>query len=56
MKTPTAPIALYDVQADPGERDDVAAKQPELVARVAEIMRTARVDNAYWKLPVAAAK
>ena len=30
---------------------DVAAKNPELVARVAEIMRTAHVDNEYWKIP-----
>ena len=56
LKTPSAPIALYDLASDPGENDDVAAQQPGLVARVAEIMRTAHVDNEHWKLPAAAAK
>lgn len=56
LKTPSAPIALYDLVSDPGEREDVAARQPALVARATELMRTARVDNDYWKLPVAAVK
>ena len=51
LKSPAAPVALYDVAADPGERDNVAAKFPERVARIAEIMRTAHVDNEHWKLP-----
>jgi arylsulfatase A-like enzyme len=56
LKKPTAPVALYDLTTDPGEREDVAAKQPALVARATELMRTARVDNEYWKMPAAAAK
>ena len=51
LKTTTAPILLYDLTSDLGEQADVAAKNPELVARVAEIMRTAHVDNEYWKIP-----
>ena len=54
LKSTEAPVALYDVTADPGEGDDLAAKFPERVARIREIMRTAHVDNAHWKLPVAA--
>ena len=54
LKKPTAPVALYDLTTDPGEREDVAAKQPALLARATELMRTARVDNEYWKMPVAA--
>ncbi len=50
LKTQTAPIVLYDLAADIGEQTDVAAKHPEIVARVAEIMRTARHDNEHWKL------
>ena len=50
LKTQTAPIVLYDLVADIGEQTDVAAKHPEIVARVAEIMRTARHDNEHWKL------
>jgi arylsulfatase A-like enzyme len=51
LKSPTAPIALYDLSVDLGERTDVAAKNPELVARVAGIMQAEHVDNAHWKIP-----
>jgi arylsulfatase A-like enzyme len=51
LKTTTAPMLIYDLTSDLGEQADVAAKNPELVARVAEIMRTAHVDNEYWKIP-----
>ncbi|MCX6951843.1 MAG: arylsulfatase [Verrucomicrobia bacterium] len=51
LKSPTARIALYDLAADPGERTDLAATDPARVARLAEIMREAHVDNEYWKLP-----
>ncbi len=51
LKSPAAPILLYDLDADLGEKTDVAAKNPEVVARVAEIMRTAHVDNEHWKIP-----
>ena len=56
LKSPTAEIALYDLVADLGEQTDVAAKHPEVVARVAEIMRTAHVDNEHWKIPAAGAQ
>ena len=51
LKSPTAPMALYDLVTDLGERTDHAGKNPERVARIAEIMRTARFDNEHWKLP-----
>ena len=51
LKSPTAPMALYDLATDLGERTDLAGKNPERVARIAEIMRTARFDNEHWKLP-----
>jgi arylsulfatase A-like enzyme len=50
LKSPTAPLALYDLANDLGEQTDVAAKNPELAARIAEIMRTARYDNEHWKM------
>jgi arylsulfatase A-like enzyme len=53
LKSPAAPIALYDLSVDLGEMTDVAAKHPELVTRAVEIMRTGRYDNEYWKLPAA---
>ena len=42
--------ALFDLTTDLGEQTDLAGKSPEMVARVAEIMRTARYDNDHWKL------
>ncbi len=53
LKQVTAPIQLYDVQNDIGEERDVAAEQPDVVARIARIMSTARVDNEFWKMPTA---
>lgn len=32
-------IELYDLAADPSEKEDLAAKNPDLVARIAEIMK-----------------
>jgi arylsulfatase A-like enzyme len=59
MKTPTAPVQIYDLTNDPAEKTDVAEKNPGIVARATEIMSTARHDNAHWKLtaaPAAAAR
>jgi len=51
LKSPGAPIQLFDLVTDPAEKTDVAAANPRLVARAAELMKTVRVDNQYWKLP-----
>lgn len=51
LKSPTAPIAIYDLANDIGEKTDIAERNPEVVARVAEIMKTAHVDNEHWKIP-----
>ena len=48
---PSAPIRLFDLQHDLGEKTDLAAQQPELVARAAAVMREAHVDNEFWKAP-----
>jgi arylsulfatase A-like enzyme len=50
LKTQSAPIQLFDLASDTAEQDDLAAKNPEIVVRIATIMRTARVDNEHWKL------
>ena len=54
LKSPAAPIAVYDLSADLGEQTDVAAKNPAIVARVAELMKSQHVDNEHWKIPAAA--
>jgi arylsulfatase A-like enzyme len=51
LESPAAPIRLYDLAGDPGERVDVAASQPKLVERITAIMRDAHVDNDHWKWP-----
>ncbi len=50
LKTPTAPIQLFDQANDVAEKVDVAAAHPKVVARVAELFKTVRADNQHWKL------
>ncbi len=35
---PDAPIELYDLESDPGEERDLAAQNPDVVARIRRIM------------------
>jgi arylsulfatase A-like enzyme len=51
LRTQDAPIQLYDLATDIGEKTDVAEKNPELVSRAAGIMKSAHVDNEHWKIP-----
>jgi arylsulfatase A-like enzyme len=50
LRNVSAPIQLYDLSADIGEKTDVADKNPALAKRAADIMRTAHVDNEHWKI------
>jgi arylsulfatase len=45
-----APIELYDLRADIGESNDVAAENPEVVARMARIMQDARTESELFPL------
>jgi arylsulfatase A len=45
-----APIELYNLKADPFEKADVAAQNPEEVQRFAEYLKTARVDSPLWPI------
>ena len=40
-----APVELYDLANDVGERDNIAAGHPDVVERIAGLMRTARTDS-----------
>jgi arylsulfatase A-like enzyme len=51
MKTTSEPIQLFDLEHDLGEQTNLAAKHPEVVARVAEIMHVAHVPNESWSIP-----
>ena len=47
---PDAPLELYDLTSDLGEEHDVAEENPKVVARVEEILSTARTKSDY--LPI----
>jgi arylsulfatase A len=48
---PDLAIALYNLRDDPAETTDVAAKHPEIVARIARIMREQRTPSADFPFP-----
>jgi arylsulfatase A-like enzyme len=50
-KDPNGPIELYDLAADLGEQQNVAARHPEIVAQIAAILQTARTPSEHWTLP-----
>ena len=45
----TGPMELYDLDTDLGERHDVAAAHPDVVARVERVMREAHHPSDLWK-------
>jgi len=40
----TAPMELYNIATDPGEKQNVAAGRPEVVSRIGAMMKTAHVE------------
>ena len=54
LRALNAPIQLFDLAQDPAEKQNVAAANPQVVARAERIMRTERIDNEHWKLAAAA--
>jgi arylsulfatase A-like enzyme len=49
-----APLELYNLQTDPAEKDSVAEKNPQVVARIEDYLKTARSESEHW--PVKPAK
>ena len=45
-----APVNLYDVVNDIGERTDVAGEHPELVERAKRLFREAREESELWPI------
>ena len=50
LRTTTAPMQLFDLANDVGEKSNVAADQSGIVERISRIMREAHVDNEHWKI------
>ncbi|MFO0807748.1 MAG: arylsulfatase [Gemmataceae bacterium] len=44
-------LELYDLTKDPGETTDVAAAQPEVVARLSAILAAQHVKSELWPIP-----
>ncbi len=44
----SAPVVLYDLQNDLGEKTNVAAKHPEIAAKIDAYLKTARSESADW--------
>jgi arylsulfatase A-like enzyme len=42
------PLELYDLQADAGERRDLAASEPRIVRRLEALMKAARTGSEHW--------
>jgi arylsulfatase A-like enzyme len=50
-KDPNGPIELYNLKNDIGEKDNVAARHPRIVAKIEAYMKTARTPSEHWPLP-----
>jgi arylsulfatase A-like enzyme len=46
----TAPLALYDLHSDLGEKNNVAAAHPDIVAMLVAYLNTARSDSPDWPI------
>lgn len=53
---PDTPVVLYDQQNDVAESNNVAARYPEIAAKISEYLRQARSESPDWKPKWTAAK
>jgi arylsulfatase A-like enzyme len=53
---PGAPLALYDLSKDIAEKTDVAAQNPDVVAKIENYLKSARSESETWPLRAAAPK
>jgi arylsulfatase A-like enzyme len=48
--SPSSPIQLYDLRTDPSEQNNLAAEHPDIVAKIADYLKTARTPSQHWPL------
>ncbi|MBM3982037.1 MAG: arylsulfatase [Planctomycetes bacterium] len=47
---PAAAVELYDLKTDPGEKTNLAAKNPDVVAKAVKLMAAAHEDHPDWPM------
>jgi arylsulfatase A-like enzyme len=50
-KKPDGPIELYNLKTDIGEKNNIADKHPDIVAKIEGYMKQARVPSKDWRWP-----
>jgi arylsulfatase A-like enzyme len=45
-----APLELYHLKRDPSETRNVAAEHPQVVARIEQLMKSARIESEYYPI------
>ncbi len=48
-KNPDAPIQLFDLENDPGEKNNIAEENPKVVRKIAKLMKKSRTESAVFK-------
>jgi arylsulfatase A-like enzyme len=47
---PGQPLELYDLSKDIAEKNNIAAKRPDVIARIEKVLKTARTNSPNWPL------
>ena len=47
---PNSPVELYNLTTDPGEKENIAEKHPDVMAKFETCLKTARTDSKDWPI------